>query len=682
MTAADNITIGTTTGRARSNRMFRFLRIRSGASTEFFPGGGTTIRYANRDVDTLTMPGLPAGLLDAGDRVRVQYLGSGSAVRVFEGTAEKIVDMHGRGDERVQTVTCHGPWGLMNRLVFRQAWSFEGPNGRLSFSSGRVVLNQTARGLAQDMTDTVREICAYAADRCGFAMHDRNVVVAPLFLPFDETRDVTCASAIQRELRFFPRKIVRFDYSVSGSPEIHVEEPSSGDAAYVLDVPKTSRKYEYTAHPVKCVDVYVQDVDSSLESPELTHQFWPEDADLLDDIDCLHAYIPLAPGSSSTTWKSFDCVVEDLPNIAQDKGWWLSNHPRLRGVSASSFTIVGEGVRTGTHKFPRIARATAGELEEAGLQYEVETFRIKARISNADDTDEDVILEMTYLMTNGLNRTYTWQTGSSSTAGETLPDGLAKAIFEQRSGSLLNEEMTIRLGAALPTLGDGCDGLLLQEFTVDCGDLTAELHFGQPEWLSVEDMRDLLNGFRQRGYASNAPARMGGEQAEDYAEPVGGIPPISTSAWSPGYKSKTTIRSGGSSGTGAGGTVRIDSADVSGETARFRTVTIYDKSGNAKHLKVLGTPEKDGAGQKDDKDDAEDDPHMEKDPHGNETDPCNPEKGQDPTGGGGGGGGAGTRGGTSSGVMMPADVQSGGAVSAGRTPGDSQSPTPSASGCC
>lgn len=593
MTQDDNISIGTD-GRARDGRPFRFVRIRGGQEAEFFPGAGTTLRFANRDVDTLTLPLLPDGLVRAGDAVRVEYLGA----RVFQGTAEKIVDMHGRGDERVQTVTCHGPWGPMNRLVFRQQWGFKGPNGAVSFSTPRVVLNQTALGLHQSMTETVREICAFAATKCGFAYADANVAVDDVLLPFDEARDLTCASALQRELRFFPRKIVRFDYGVSGLPAIHVDEPSGTDAAYVAAIPKTARKYEYTAHPVRCVDVYTANVDTNLLSPALSHQFYPEDEALLDDLDCLHAYIPLAPGSASTSWKSFDCVVENLPQIT-DKSWWLEKHPRLQGVAASHVTIVGSAERTGTKQFDRIAKASAAELKEIGVNYEVETFRVRAKIDTGDDMEENVILEMTFLMTDAVNKTYTWQTGSSSTAGETLPAGLAKAIFEQRSGELLNEEMTVRLGDAFPVLGDGCDGLLLQEYAVDCQNLTADLHFGQPEHLSVEDMRDLLNGFRQRGYASNAPLREDGEPDEDEAEEIGGIPPLSTSAWSPGIKVKTTIKQGaggakaaGSSITmdasGGGGSFNLKTSELDGgETVGVHTLTYTDKDGEEHTYKVL-----------------------------------------------------------------------------------------------
>ena len=76
-------------------------------------------------------------------------------------------------------------------------------------------------------------------------------------------------------------------------------------------------------------------------------------------------------------------------------------------------------------------------------------------------------------------------------------------------------------------LGDRADGLYLQSFDVDLADLTARLEFGQPEHLSVEDMRNLLNGFRQRGYAENAVLRSsagGGEEEVRKTRPAASRP--------------------------------------------------------------------------------------------------------------------------------------------------------------
>ena len=589
MTAAENTSLA-----PRTSRAFKFLK---NGSTEFFPGAGTRLHFANRDVDTLVVQGIPAGLLQAGNTVTVKYNGSGSWVTVFSGEVDRIVDRHGRGTERVQDVTVSGPWNKLNRLVFRQSWSVAGAgtNGAaLTISSSRVILNQTAAGAAQSMAEQLDEILTYACSKCGITKG--TVSALAQVLPADEARDITCADAIRRELRFFPKRIVRFDYA--GGPSIEIVDTSSSSiAGYVASVPKTERVYEYNAHPVSCVCVDVDTTDIIVGGSSLSaRQVYPTNGDP-DDLDCLHVTVPLERGSASTTTESFESVTENVPSDLNSVTFWKLKHPRLANVAVSAIDITN-GARTPSN-YPRIAKSTKGEIEAAGLHCEVSRFTCDCHITTTDDEEEDIKLTMDFLTTDATTRTYTWQTGSSSTAGETLPANLAQALFEQRSQSLLSERMTIRLGDSFPKIGDKdvVDGeaVYLQSFDVDCYDLTAQLSFGQPEHLSAEDMKSLLNGFRQRGYATTAKLRKNkADEDADEDDAPGGIPPISSSEWSPGTKIKAIIKKS------SGGTIKMDATSAgtidlqtthvgSGKTAQFRDLTYTDSNGQQQTVKVLST---------------------------------------------------------------------------------------------
>lgn len=575
---------------ARAGRPFTFTRIRAGASAEFFPGAGSTLHFANRDVDTLAARGIPAGLLQAGDAVKVEYLGR----VVFQGDVDTIMDRRGRGDDRVQDVTCAGPWSRLGRLVFRQQWGM----GEVAFSSSRVVLGQSALGDELTMAEQLAEIIDFAAEPCGIAAGTMDALAQ--HLPLDEARDITCADAIRRELRFFPKRIVRFDYSTP-TPELEIVEPSDADAAYVADIPKTDRVYRYTAHPVSCVDVAVDAAEMAINGDSLSmHQVWPEDGDT-SALDCLHVIMPLARGGGSTSTESFKSEVEPLPDDLNSKDWWKAKHKRLENVPIGAFHITRACRREGAaHDYPNIAKSTRGEIEAAGLKCEVVRYTVEVKIETADDVEENVVLSMDFLTTNARNRTYTWQTGSTATAGETLPEGLARALYEQRSQSLVSEQMTVRLGAAanFPVLGDAADGLYLQSIDVDVADVTARLSFGQPEHLSAEDMRSLLNGFRQRGSASTAALReKAAEDEEEDDDAPGGIPPISSSEWSPGTKAKTTIK--GSEGK----PIELDSAKVTDGTMQVRTLTIRDESGGTSTVQYLATSDATVDGEKDESED-------------------------------------------------------------------------------
>ncbi len=557
---------------ARANRAFKFYV----NGTEFFPGEGTRLHFANQAMDTLSLVNIPHGLLTASDEVTVKY----NDTCVFRGTVAQIIDKHSRGDTRVNDVTCQGPWGKMQRLVFRQAWNLPSNNNQITIKSGRVILNQSPIGESYTQSEQLKEILEYAPAKCGYSYEAGNIIGKDICLPLDETRDVTVAAAIQRELRFFPKTIVRFDYSAD-TPTIHISEPSSsGEASYIASIPKTARQYEYNAHPISGVYLYLseQTFEVNGETVVESAQKYPDSADP-EDLDCLVAYIPLAPSASSTSWAKFHSQSEVIGSIS-GSNFWRMRHPRLKDIPLASIEIT-EAERSST-AYDYIAQSTTEDLAAAGLHSEICRFSCKAKITTDDDIEEEILLTMDYLTTDAKPDTdYTWQTGSSFTAGETLPEGLAQAIYEQRSASLKNETMTIRLGDKFPVLGDMCDGLYLQDFDVDCTSQTASLHFGQPEYLSIDDMRGLLSGFRSRGYAANSPARMGGEDSgeDDGSDATGKcIQPLSSTEFCPGTKSKTTFKSISNT---SHGNIILDSSKVTSKDKNIEVHTLKYKSSDS-----------------------------------------------------------------------------------------------------
>ena len=236
--------------------------------------------------------------------------------------------------------------------------------------------------------------------------------------------------------------------------------------------------------------------------------------------------------------------------------------------------------------YPNIAKQTVGELKAAGLRARVETFTCECTITTDDDVEEKIHLQMQYVTTNATNRTYTWVASSSSTTGETVPDGLAAAILAERSGELRAERMTVRCGDSLPQLGDRCDGLFLTQIEIDCAELTADCHFGAPEFLSVDDMASLLSNFRNKRRTTLATSRVEGKPDDGAAEvEMGPIPPLSSTEFAPGKKAKTTIAS--SSG---GGSISLNPSELEAED----TITVHKfeyKQGDEvlKELKFLAS---------------------------------------------------------------------------------------------
>ena len=367
--------------------------------------------------------------------------------------------------------------------------------------------------------------------------------------------------------------------------------------------------------------------------------------------------------------------MKDFWDVTQVKGrafFWKQYHPRLQDVPLGAITIDAASVRTvdpvdpatEVTPFRYVTDLTVGDLRHFGQNAVACRFCCKARIVTEDEDEEDVFLTMDFVTTDAVQRTYTQMSGMSSEEGETLPEGLAAAILAQRAGELECEDLVIRLPGALPEIGDAKSGLLLQSMTVDCNELTADCHFGHPNYLSAEEMRDLLTGFRGRAFSSSAICREDPDPSGDSPEETSGIQPISSTEFSPGTKRKTTVKSRD------GGSIVLDPSRLGGETAKMRTVTLYDKDGRPSSLKVLSTEEKPGEGEEEDK--TEEDPHDTEDPHGDDTDACNPGGGSDSPDGSGGGGGAGAAA-ADDGVVPSHGTEGGAGVDAGENPGTGSS---------
>ena len=559
-----------------NGRLFAFYRLRNGATTRFFPGDGARLKYVSRDADTLEIPGVPAEFLLRGDKVRVEYRGR----CVFLGDVVSRTEHKSRGTDAVQSVVCAGPWSKMARMTYRQYWR----TGSGYELSSRLILNQTQSGKDQNLNSELREIAAHAASACGYTVG--TVDVSSQQLPYDECRDITVADAIRRELKLFPSANCRFDYSAA-TPRLDIVKPSSdADAAYVAAIPKTARSYEYNAHPITGVDLEIEttgDVDG-VPYRVLNHQRAGDTS--AGNPDCLYATLQLAGFSSSSVKQSFTAEVELNPQWS-NPGWWYYRHPRLANVAmeAVSITNCKRSGSADAGDYPNIAKQTVGELKAAGLRARVETFTCECTITTDDDVEEKIHLQMQYVTTNATNRTYTWVASSSSTTGETVPDGLAAAILAERSGELRAERMTVRCGDSLPQLGDRCDGLFLTQIEIDCAELTADLHFGAPEFLSVDDMASLLSNFRNKRRTTLATSRVEGKPDDGAAEvEMGPIPPLSSTEFAPGTKAKTTI--GGSDGSSR---IKLDPSKLDeGKDAELHKLTVK-KNGEEAECQILAT---------------------------------------------------------------------------------------------
>ena len=498
----------------------------------FYPQSGARLSYASRTAATLFLPGMPSGLIASKDTVTVKYNGT----TVFAGTLAKYTERTTRG-LTVLDMTCADRWDILERRVFRQEWKVAGEGGAsVTTRSARLVLNVDELGLPVMLPGQIGEICSYGGIMCS------DGGIPYVALPADVTENITCADAIRRLLRLFPQ-VVAYYNAERNVVQFSVPDTSKSPG-WLSEGRILSRAKQYTAHPVVGVDIATESVDTvvvdedgaTVDMRAYTHQT----AGNVNSDDCLHVFMPLAGGSASTSWESLEVTTEEMP-LLSTPSFWQEKHPRLANVPLSAISISDAGRSSTT--YDRITSNDIGALRAFGLNAEVVHCHCKATVTTEDDVEEELYLTMDFTMTDASPGRHTRQTGSSSMAGETLPEGLAAALLAQRSGNLEGEDVEIALCEAFPTVGETLDDLVCQTVEVDCDTRVARLHFGHPAYLSAEDMRSLLNGFRGRAYASNIPQRGNTDPGAGAAVDVaGGIQPLTTTEFAPGTKSKTTIK--------------------------------------------------------------------------------------------------------------------------------------------
>ena len=531
----------------------------------FYPQSGARLSYASRTAATLFLPGMPSGLIASGDTVTVKYNGT----TVFAGTLKKYTERTTRG-LTVLDMTVADRWDILERRVFRQEWKVAGEGGAsVSTRSARVVLNVDELGLPVMLPGQIGEICSYG----GIMMSDGGIPYVAL--PADVTENLTCADAIRRLLRLFPH-VVAYYNAERNVVQFSVPDTSKSPG-WLSEGRILSRAKQYTAHPVVGVDIATESVDkvvvdedgTAVDMRAYTHQT----AGNVNSDDCLHVFMPLAGGSASSSWESLEVTTEEMPLLSTPR-FWKEKHPRLANVALSAISISEAGRSSTT--YDRITSNDIGALRAFGLNAEIVHCHCKATVTTEDDVEEELYLTMDFTMTDASPGRHTRQTGSSSMAGETLPEGLAAALLAQRSGNLEGEDVEIALGAAFPTVGETLDGLVCQTVEVDCDARVARLHFGHPAYLSAEDMRSLMNGFRGRGYASNIPQRGNTDPGAGAAVDVaGGIQPLTTTEFSPGTKAKMTIKH--VDDAAKSGTIVLDADKVdSGKTLEVQEAVFAD----------------------------------------------------------------------------------------------------------
>jgi hypothetical protein len=442
----------------------------------------------------------------------------------FMGTVAEIPVLGSGIDESRHYRIC-GPWWDLETLVYQQPWKMvENPGGGdpvfVSAYKSHVILGQSIDGSAIAVGQQLNDILSYAAN-CAVPME-----ISPIDLdqtmPFDECKDLSCAEAIQRVLRWIPDAVSWFDYSTP-LPTLHVCRRSELAAVTFplddsVDLISISPRYSLN---LLGVAVKYERVHSSGGHSWRTMEVdrYPPDVDEQQS-RVLTMTVELAGTRSQYIIQNI--TAEEIQ--PQDAQWWCGHVPSLSSVDPATISILSCGRNS------QLPRELRDGCVADWMAVAVEDDTVWATIGYGDGFTEisQQRVAVRLKATDATTRTYT---RLSTYAGEeATPVGLARALWESFAavtfdGTLqwIGEEIRdISMGMRLNLFGGQLEwqsmDAEIQECMEDIDRGTVRVKFGSAVHLGMRDLIQLTRVNRGREAPRSTYIRVSGEGSDEHID--------------------------------------------------------------------------------------------------------------------------------------------------------------------
>lgn len=433
----------------------------------------------------------------------------------FRGIVVKAPGLGHRARE-VRRYELAGPWWYLENLIFQQAWAetvdVNNPESATHpVYKGRVILGQNAQGNVISLREQVEEIVAYAS---GLGAPITLGTIDPeLTFPMDETRDLTCAEALTRILRWAPDAVVWFDYATGDRAKLNISTRRSmpevvfpmGQVRAIeltprhdLQVPAVVLKYE-KKHLENGASWTTTEIDAF---PETATGRELKALVLTVELEGMRAQLLRQKVKA-------EAIHPDHPQ------WWQRHVPSLRGV------------RNLVIKNPTRSSVLPNELIEGSvakwMNRSVEEDVVRALVSYETDDLSVVDREVAVRLNATDASTFTYQQLLTQEADEAAPVGLARQLYEavsvlQYDGFVEIESDDVSLQPFLGSLLSFSDSTpeyasmrgLVQEVREDVDRGRLWIRFGPPKHLGADDLVELMRVNRRRRATRRATVRSSG----------------------------------------------------------------------------------------------------------------------------------------------------------------------------
>ncbi|MDR0679192.1 MAG: hypothetical protein LBF24_03025, partial [Puniceicoccales bacterium] len=425
----------------------------------------------------------------------------------------------GSGEEEARNYQIGGPWWDLENIVYQQPWSMaedpEDPESELATAwKSHIILGQGSTGDRLTVREQLLQILDYAIDAGAALAYEIPMETLAGTFPLDECRDLSCAEAIQRVLRWAPAVRSWFDYSAE-IPVLHFADRSTAPFFSVSLAAGSLQSLSIAPRP----DLQLQAVAIKYERTHraggkvwqtLQVDRYPPDGEE-NRPRALVLTVELEGSNSQYVTQKISTGTVSLSSEL----WWKRHLPALENVENLQLLSVS---RDST--LPReLLTGCISDWMAVDCESDVARATVASEKEGVAVAGQDVAVR--FLATDGQTATYSRL--STYAPEEEAPEGLAQAFFESLSASpyegtvrLAEEEVPAIPMGALLQITDGqaawaTMGAEIQECEEDVDGGIAELRFGPPAHLGLKQLIQLARANRRRTAPSGTLIRLSGE---------------------------------------------------------------------------------------------------------------------------------------------------------------------------
>lgn len=440
---------------------------------------------------------------------------SGSDVCVFVGWVRGIPRAAHVDSEDISYYV-QGPSSMLRRVTFAQGWTVISENDGTPTTAfePRVVLGENSSGTRRTTGGTITDVINYAI-LVGKPIALGTVGIGVL-APREEHDNISCIDAILSCLRWTPTSVLWWDYNHQEagvySPAANVTSASEMTAVnLVLHSADTSDSLFTPRYDLQVPGIVITyRITGEREGKPYERRAYDTAGDA-DDAEKFSIYINLEGARYELLTQKV--VTGDYPtDNATARTWLASMVPWIAALPAGDWSTISS-TRSEAYHYPRYL-VEGGISEWMGVAAVKETTTVKVRVKTRDENDnitEDSTRDVpiTLISTNAFTKTYSKNILAAS--GESVPEGLAAALFAEWSrlhweGSFMLDEdeptFSIRPGVVLNATGARSEwasmNAVVQSVSVNIATGSTSLTTGPCARLEADSRMALFRAVRTR----------------------------------------------------------------------------------------------------------------------------------------------------------------------------------------